>query len=95
MLDTINEVLGSLGECAIIDRRGGEYRWYACIYLWDTTFNDSEKLAGWFHACGAADVMIEHTLYCDLNGDRNGMIENTTCRAWTVTFTKHEAERYL
>jgi len=92
VLNAINKLLGRIGECAIIEPWVGEDRWSAAIYLWDTSFNDSTQLAEWFHQCGATDVVIEHTLYCDFNGDRNGTVKDSTCRAWTVTFKRADID---
>lgn len=84
MLEAINAHLSGIGECAIITQIDAK-RWEACLYL-STRFNNSALVAKWFHESGAKDVIVEHTLYCDLNGDRDGVIENSPCKAWVVTF---------
>lgn len=80
---------GCIGECAIIapftqTATGKTLYWSAC-YIWDDAFNDSAKLASWFHEGGAKSVSVTHLLYCDDNGDRDGRGE--CARAWHVMFT--------
>ena len=86
MLDQINALLEDIGECAIIEPWVVENRWHAAIYL-RTDFNDLALVAGWFHDLGATEVVVEHTLYCDFNGNRGGQIPNTGSKAWGVFFT--------
>jgi hypothetical protein len=77
------------GECAAFDqwenRKNGTPLYAAYIYF-NGSFDDSEELASWFFEAGAATVLVESTLYCSENGDRNGHTPEGS-RAWTVTFT--------
>lgn len=76
---------GSLGECAaIFDMNDGLFQ--AMLYIWDHEFNDSTKVASWFHEAGAKSVTVAHTLYSDANEDRDGKTA-TGCREWTVFFS--------
>jgi hypothetical protein len=84
MLKEINAKLEGIGECACIEPWEGA-RSIATIYL-PIDFNDSTRVAGWFHDLGATGVVIEHTLFCDFNGDRDGFISATGSKAWSVTF---------
>lgn len=76
---------GSLGECPVLDNTS-ENRWWAALYIWDKTFNDSSAVASWFHELGAEDVMISHVLYDSCNGDKDGYCEDGA-KAWHVDFT--------
>jgi hypothetical protein len=69
-------------ECAIVapSSRGG---FLACLYF-DAAFANSAKVAGWFHDLGATSVVIDHTLYSDVDDDRDGLTHG--CQAWTVYF---------
>jgi hypothetical protein len=72
----------SLGECAIVGHDKGD-TFFACLYF-SADFRDSRKVAGWFQALGATSVVIEHTLYSDVDDDRDGLTHG--CQAWTVHF---------
>lgn len=79
---------GCIGECAII-HDGPPYPnqkpfYEAHLYIWRDDFNDSTTVAGWFKEAGADEVWIQHTLYSDMNDDRDGRQQG--CRHWVVTF---------
>lgn len=80
---------GCLGECAALflaDHLGPDF-YEAHLYLWDPLFNDSTMIAEWFRTEGAFDVWVQHTLYSDINGDRDGIDGHSRkTRHWTVTF---------
>jgi len=77
---------GSLGECAAIHDLAPEVGLHmAMLYIWDNEFNDSAKVASWFHEAGAEGVTVSHTLFSDDNEDRDGKT-STGCREWTVFF---------
>ena len=82
---------GCIGECAAIDEtRPGI--WWAALYIWDNEFNDSSRVAKWFHDAGAEEVLISHVLYDGANGDRDGRTFDGV-RAWHVQFSMlHNAE---
>lgn len=75
---------GCIGECAAIDEHGG--LWWAALYIWDSEFNDSGRVAKWFKDAGAVDVTVMHVLYDEANGDRDGRTFDGI-RAWHVTFS--------
>lgn len=56
------------------------------LYIWDNEFNDSSRVAKWFHDAGAAEVLISHVLYDGTNGDRDGRTFDGV-RAWHVQFS--------
>lgn len=99
LLQAINEHMnggkcpaaGSLGECAALDQVGSDERgkrYEAYLYLWQAAENlSATTVAGWFHAAGARDVIVLHTLHCDLNGDRNGRCKPDGARQWIVSFS--------
>jgi len=94
MLSTINGHMhkgqcpqsGCIGECAIIceDEPGW---WWAALYIWDSEFNDSTRVAKWFHDAGAIDVRISHVLYDNDNEYRDGVSAYDSTRTWHVTFS--------
>lgn len=97
ILSFINEQLhpgqcpttGCIGECACIDEtRPGS--WWAAIYIWDDSFNDSTLVASWFHKMGAGEVLIRHVLHDEANGDVNGKTFDGV-RAWHVDFEVPES----
>lgn len=77
---------GNLGECPLIevdhDYGNGTKRFVATLFIWRPEFNDSAKVAGWFHALGATRVWVTHVLYSDCNGGR----EPEGMRTWLVYF---------
>lgn len=75
---------GCIGECAAIDETSPG-KWWAALYLWDKDFNDSTRVAKWFHDAGAIDVEISHVLYDSVNEDRDGKCFDGV-RAWHVVF---------
>jgi hypothetical protein len=93
MLEEIDARLEGIGECAIIEP-WIENRWHAALYL-RADFNDSTLVAEWFHDLGATEVVIEHTLYCDFNGDRDGLIPDTGSKAWGVSFKLDDAGDFI
>lgn len=83
---------GCIGECAAIDETMPGI-WWAALYIWDDEFNDSSRVAKWFHDAGAAEVLISHVLYDGANGDRDGRTFDGV-RAWHVQFSMPQnAER--
>lgn len=100
ILQAINELMhpgsrcpepGVLGECAAIFRREDIKKaevYEAHLYIWDRSFNDSSKVAGWFKDQGCTDIWVQHTLYSDANDDRDGScFGEDESRHWVVTFT--------
>lgn len=93
LLSTINSYMhegrcpsaGCIGECAAIDETGPG-NWVAALYIWDKKFNDSTRVAKWFHDAGAKEVVISHVLHDDINDDRDGECFDGA-RAWHVTFS--------
>lgn len=75
---------GCLGECAAMDETSPG-NWWAALYIWDKEFNDSTRVAKWFHDAGATDVLISHVLYDSVNDDRDGKCFDGV-RAWHVEF---------
>lgn len=82
---------GCIGECAIISPDGetvyGEPLYWAAVYIWNDSFNDSAKLASWFAEGGAESITVSHVLYDEDNGDRDGRTQPDHGRAWHVSFT--------
>lgn len=76
---------GCIGECAAIDE-GDNGVWWAALYIWDHEFNDSSRVAMWFHDAGAEEVLISHVLHDEANGDRDGRTFDGV-RAWHVQFS--------
>lgn len=93
VLDRINSYMhegpcpksGCIGECAAIDC-GDNGVWWAALYIWDHEFNDSSRVAMWFHDVGAEEVFISHVLHDEANGDRDGRTFDGV-RAWHVQFS--------
>lgn len=81
---------GCIGECAAIDETLPGIRW-AALYIWDNTFNDSTRVAKWFHDIGAIDVIVSHVLYDSANGDLDGKTFDAI-RAWHVQFSMPSSE---
>ncbi|SDJ60585.1 hypothetical protein [Pseudomonas indica] len=79
---------GSLGECCIISE-AADGLFESVLYIWDSAFNDSAAVAGWFKGAGASDVSVKHTLYSDWNDDRDGKTIDGM-REWSVVFTLAE-----
>ncbi len=76
---------GCIGECAAIDEDSNGV-WWAALYIWDHEFNDSARVAKWFHDAGAGEVLISHVLHDEANGDRDGRTFDGA-RAWHVQFS--------
>ena len=76
---------GCIGECAAIDEDSNGV-WWAALYIWDHEFNDSARVAKWFHDAGAGEVLISHVLHDEANGDRDGRTFDGV-RAWHVQFS--------
>src|SRR4051812_31887324 len=85
MISELNAILrrDGVGECAAIEEYYGE-RFLASVYL-RSDFRDSALLARWFHELGATMVIVQHTLYCDYSGDREGITPDGQ-QAWNVIF---------
>ncbi len=79
---------GCIGECAIIysvaERSPKSYE--AQLYIWNQSFNDSSAVAEWFKAAGASNIWISHTLFSDVNEDRDGYCFGDRARNWVVAF---------
>lgn len=75
---------GCIGECACLDQTSPGI-WWAALYIWDNTFNNSAAVAKWFIDLGATEVLISHVLYDSANGDRDGRCFDGV-RAWHVEF---------
>ena len=76
---------GCIGECAAMDETTPGV-WWAALYIWDNEFNDSTRVAKWFHDAGAVDVLVSHVLYDSANDDRDGRCFDGV-RAWHVQFS--------
>jgi len=76
---------GCIGECAAMDETMPGV-WWAALYIWDNDFNDSTRVAKWFHDVGAVDVLVSHVLYDSANDDRNGRCFDGV-RSWHVQFS--------
>lgn len=76
---------GCIGECAAMDETTPGV-WWAALYIWDNDFNDSTRVAKWFHDAGAVDVLVSHVLYDSANDDRDGRCFDGV-RAWHVQFS--------
>ena len=81
---------GCIGECAAIYETS-QGNWGAALYIWDKGFNDSTRVAKWFHDAGAIDVVVSHVLYDSVNDDRDGKCIDGA-RAWDVEFSMAPAQ---
>lgn len=87
----------SLGECAAITQRGAEGSagsyYTAHLYLHSGADGlTSSEVAGWFHALGAADVIVSAVLYDKDNNILNGSSIDDGVRPWDVSyFLPHNA----
>ena len=81
---------GCIGECAAIDETWPGV-WWAALYIWDSEFNDSTRVAKWFRDAGAGDVLISHVLHDSANGDVDGKTFDGI-RAWHVQFSMRDGK---